>query len=420
MSEQIASKKIEVKNTTKIFGKNTKRASQLLNEGKTKNEILKATGATVGVKNASFDVYEGEIFVIMGLSGSGKSTLVRLLNRLIDPTMGNILLDGEDIVKMNKEQLRNVRRKKIGMVFQNFALFPHKTILENAEYGLEIQGVAKVERQAKAKESLGLVGLAGYEDQYPSQLSGGMQQRVGLARALANGPDVLLMDEAFSALDPLIRKDMQDELLQLHNDMGKTIIFITHDLDEALRIGDRIALMKDGEIVQVGTPEEILMSPSNEYVERFVEDVDLSKVLTAGHIMKKADTVQVDRGARVALRMMKQLGISSIYIVDKANRLMGAVTAQDAGSAIETGKSLEEIIISDLPMITSDTVLTDLFDVVSTAAIPVVVVDDNKKIQGIIIRGALIGALSGDNQFINNNGTIDSDEQTDTGVKAHG
>ena len=370
MSDQIASKKIEVINTTKIFGKNAKRASQLLNEGKTKSEILKATGATVGVKNASFDVYEGEIFVIMGLSGSGKSTLVRLLNRLIDPTMGNILLDGEDIVGMNKEQLRNVRRKKIGMVFQNFALFPHKTILENTEYGLEIQGVAKAERQAKAKESLGLVGLAGYEDQFPSQLSGGMQQRVGLARALANGPDILLMDEAFSALDPLIRKDMQDELLQLHNDMGKTIIFITHDLDEALRIGDRIALMKDGEIVQVGTPEEILMSPSNEYVERFVEDVDLSKVLTAGHIMKKADTVQIDRGARVALRMMKQLGISSIYVVDKAKRLLGAVTAQDASSAIEAGKTLEEIMINDLPMILPDTVLIDLFDIVSTAVYP--------------------------------------------------
>lgn len=420
MSDQIASKKIEVINTTKIFGKNAKRASQLLNEGKTKSEILKATGATVGVKNASFDVYEGEIFVIMGLSGSGKSTLVRLLNRLIDPTMGNILLDGEDIVGMNKEQLRNVRRKKIGMVFQNFALFPHKTILENAEYGLEIQGVAKAERQAKAKESLGLVGLAGYEDQFPSQLSGGMQQRVGLARALANGPDILLMDEAFSALDPLIRKDMQDELLQLHNDMGKTIIFITHDLDEALRIGDRIALMKDGEIVQVGTPEEILMSPSNEYVERFVEDVDLSKVLTAGHIMKKADTVQIDRGARVALRMMKQLGISSIYVVDKAKRLLGAVTAQDASSAIETGKTLEEIMINDLPMLLSDTVLIDLFDIVSTAVIPVAVVDENNKLQGIIIRGALIGALSGDNQFINNNGTFDSDEQTDTEVKTNG
>lgn len=420
MSDQIASKKIEVINTTKIFGKNAKRASQLLIEGKSKSEILKATGATVGVKNASFDVYEGEIFVIMGLSGSGKSTLVRLLNRLIDPTMGNILLDGEDIVGMNKEQLRSVRRKKIGMVFQNFALFPHKTILENAEYGLEIQGVAKAERQAKAKESLGLVGLAGYEDQFPSQLSGGMQQRVGLARALANGPDILLMDEAFSALDPLIRKDMQDELLQLHNDMGKTIIFITHDLDEALRIGDRIALMKDGEIVQVGTPEEILMSPSNEYVERFVEDVDLSKVLTAGHIMKKADTVQVDRGARVALRMMKQLGISSIYVVDKAKRLLGAVTAQDASLAIESGKTLEAIMINDLPMLQLDTVLIDLFDIVSTAVIPVAVIDENNKLQGIIIRGALIGALSGDNQFINNNGTFDSDEQADTEVKTNG
>jgi len=334
--------------------------------------------------------------------------------------MGNILLDGEDIVGMNKEQLRNVRRKKIGMVFQNFALFPHKTILENAEYGLEIQGVAKAERQVKAKESLGLVGLAGYEDQFPSQLSGGMQQRVGLARALANGPDILLMDEAFSALDPLIRKDMQDELLQLHNDMGKTIIFITHDLDEALRIGDRIALMKDGEIVQVGTPEEILMSPSNEYVERFVEDVDLSKVLTAGHIMKKADTVQVDRGARVALRMMKQLGISSIYVVDKAKHLLGAVTAQDASLAIETGKTLEEIMINNLPMLLTDTVLVDLFDIVSTAVIPVAVVDENNKLQGIIIRGALIGALSGDNQFINNNGNFDSDEQTDTEVKING
>ncbi len=410
MSDQIAIKKIEVHNTTKIFGKNSKRAAQLLNEEKTKSEILKATGATVGVKKASFDVYAGEIFVIMGLSGSGKSTLVRLLNRLIDPTMGTILLDGEDIVKMNKEQLREVRRKKIGMVFQNFALFPHKTILENTEYGLEIQGIAKAERQDKAKESLKLVGLAGYEDQYPNQLSGGMQQRVGLARALANGPDILLMDEAFSALDPLIRKDMQDELLQLHNDMGKTIIFITHDLDEALRIGDRIALMKDGEIVQIGTPEEILMSPSNEYVERFVEDVDLSKVLTAGHIMKKADTVQVDRGARVALRLMKQLGISSIYVVDKGNRLLGAVTAQDAVAAVESSKTLQEVLICDLPMMSADTLLIDLFDTVSTASIPVAVVNEENKLQGIIIRGALIGALAGDNQFINNDGDVDFEQ----------
>jgi glycine betaine/proline transport system ATP-binding protein len=416
MVEQMFMKKIEVNGATKIFGKNSKRAAQQLREGKSKNEILKETGATVGVNNATFDVNEGEIFVIMGLSGSGKSTLVRLLNRLIDPTMGHILLDGIDIVQMNKEQLREVRRKKIGMVFQNFALFPHKTIVENTEYGLEIQGVSKVERHEKAKESLRLVGLSGYEDQYPNQLSGGMQQRVGLARALANDPDILLMDEAFSALDPLIRKDMQNELLQLHHDMGKTIIFITHDLDEALRIGDRIALMKDGEIVQIGTPEEILMSPSNEYVERFVEDVDLAKVLTAGHIMKKADTVQVDRGPRVALRLMKQLGISSIYVVNKSNKLLGAVTAQDAALASESEKSLEDVIISDLPMVSADTVLTELFDVVSTASIPVAVISDDQKLQGIIIRGALIGALAGDNQFINNNGTVDSMKQTNTEV----
>lgn len=419
MEEALLKKKIEVRNASKIFGKSSKRAAQLLKEGKTKKEILKETGATVGVNNAAFDVLDGEIFVIMGLSGSGKSTLVRLLNRLIDPTSGQILLDGEDIVKMNKEQLRDVRRKKIGMVFQNFALFPHRTILENTEYGLEIQGVDKDERKNRAIESLRLVGLAGYESQYPRQLSGGMQQRVGLARALANNPDILLMDEAFSALDPLIRKDMQDELLQLHEDMGKTIIFITHDLDEALRIGDRIALMKDGEIVQIGTPEEILMNPSNDYVERFVEDVDLSKVLTANHIMKHADTVQIDRGPRVALRLMESLRISSIYVVDKGGRLMGALTAQDAVAAAEKNLKIEDVLIKDVITTTGDSVLTDLFDIVSTATIPVAVVDEKNRLKGIIIRGAMIGALAGDNQFINENGEISSSEQVEAEVTAH-
>ncbi|MHA6260076.1 quaternary amine ABC transporter ATP-binding protein [Sporosarcina sp. CAU 1771] len=420
MLENEPIKKIQVQETTKIFGKNSRRAAQMLREGKSKDEILKETGATVGVNNATFDVYEGEIFVIMGLSGSGKSTLVRMLNRLIDPTIGQVLLDGEDIVKMNKEQLRNVRRKKIGMVFQNFALFPHKTILSNTEYGLEIQGVPKEEREMDAKVALGLVGLAGYEEQYPNQLSGGMQQRVGLARALANDPDILLMDEAFSALDPLIRKDMQDELLQLHSDMGKTIIFITHDLDEALRIGDRIALMKDGEIVQIGTPEEILMNPSNEYVERFVEDVDLSKVLTAAHIMKQADTVQIDRGPLVALRLMKRLRISSIYVVDRRGQLLGAVTAQDAVDATEKDLTLEDVLIKDVIMIPEDSVLTDLFDKVSTATIPVAVVDAKNRLKGIIIRGALIGALAGDNQFINENGIVEETEDSTTEVNTNG
>ncbi|QQZ11269.1 quaternary amine ABC transporter ATP-binding protein [Heyndrickxia vini] len=400
--------KIDVKNVTKIFGKHPKKALQFLSEGKTKQEILKATGAIVGVNQANFQVFDGEIFVIMGLSGSGKSTLVRLLNRLIEPTSGEILLDNENVTQMNKEQLRSIRRKKISMVFQKFALLPHRTILQNTEYGLEIQGVEKSKRKITAMESLKLVGLEGYEHQYPDQLSGGMQQRVGLARALANNPDILLMDEAFSALDPLIRKDMQDELLELHNTVGKTIVFITHDLDEALRIGDRIALMKDGSIVQIGAPEEILMNPSNEYVERFVEDVDFSKVLTAGHIMKRAETVQIEKGPRVALTLMKNLGISSIYVVDKKNRLLGAVTAQIAREAVEMGKSLHEVLNQNITTVPKETLLMDMFEMVSTAQIPIAVVDEQERMKGIVIKGALIGALAGNDSYIHSSETIDS------------
>lgn len=401
--------KIKVEKVSKIFGKQTKKAVQMLANGKTKKEILKATGSTVGVNQADFEVYDGEIFVIMGLSGSGKSTLVRMLNRLIEPTAGNIYIDGDMITNMSKDQLREVRRKKISMVFQKFALFPHRTILENTEYGLELQGVDKQEWQQKALESLKLVGLEGFEHQYPDQLSGGMQQRVGLARALTNDPDILLMDEAFSALDPLIRKDMQDELLDLHDNVGKTIIFITHDLDEALRIGDRIVLMKDGNIVQIGTPEEILMNPSNEYVEKFVEDVDLSKVLTAGHIMKRAETVRIDKGPRVALTLMKNLGISSIYAVDKQKKLLGVIYASDAKKAAESDLSLQDILNTEFTTVPENTYLTEIFDVVSDANIPIAVVDEKQRMKGIVVRGALIGALAGNNEYINAEGT---NEQT--------
>jgi glycine betaine/proline transport system ATP-binding protein len=393
--------KIKVHNVTKVFGK-SKKAIQFLNEGESKQSILKKTGATVGVSKASFEVEAGEIFVIMGLSGSGKSTLVRMLNRLIDPTAGEVFIDGVDIVKMNKEQLREVRRKKISMVFQKFALLPHRTILENVEYGLEVQGVPKEIRKKNAMDALSLVGLDGYENQYPKQLSGGMQQRVGLARALANDSDILLMDEAFSALDPLIRKDMQDELLDLQSTMKKTIVFITHDLDEALRIGDRIALMKDGVIVQIGTPEEILMNPSNDYVERFVEDVDLSKVLTAGHVMKRAEVVSIEKGPRVALQIMRDLGISSIYVVDKKKTLLGAITASDAKMALDRNEGLINILQADVTTVLPDTLLTDLFEKVSIASIPVAVVDENKRLKGILVRGAVIGALAGNNDAINN------------------
>lgn len=386
---------IEVKNLTKIFGHDPRRALPLLEKKWSKEKILKETNLTVGVNQATFSIEEGEIFVIMGLSGSGKSTLVRLLNRLIEPTSGQVLIKGKDIVKMGREQLRQVRRETISMVFQNFALFPHRTVLENAEYGLEIQGVDKQKRRERAMEALELVGLKGWEHSRPDQLSGGMQQRVGLARGLANDPDILLMDEAFSALDPLIRKDMQDELVELQSRMKKTIVFITHDLNEALRIGDRIALMKDGSIVQIGTPEEILTNPANEYVERFVEDVDLSKVLTASHVMKRAVTMTADRGPRVALRFMQEYGISSIYVIDESRKLLGAVTADDASDAVKTGKSIHDILIRDVPTASPDTLLNDLFEMVSQTKVPVTVVDDRGRLMGIVIRGAVLAALSG-------------------------
>lgn len=394
---------IEVKNLTKIFGKNTKQTLKLLDQGLSKNEVLEKTGNTVGVNRASFSVEAGEIFVIMGLSGSGKSTLIRLINRLIEPTEGSILIDGEDLSKMDKKSLRQVRREKLGMVFQSFALFPHRTILENAEFGLEIQNVPKEERKKKAKRALDLVGLGKYAHQKPSQLSGGMQQRVGLARALANDPEVLLMDEAFSALDPLIRKEMQDELMDLQAKMKKTILFITHDLDEALRLGDRIALMRDGEIVQVGTPEEILVHPANDYVERFVEDVDRSKVLTAQHIMKRPETINIERhGPRVALERMREEGLSSILVVDQQRNLKGYVTAEDALKAIKNDFKLDEIIRDDIQKVDKDTPMRDIFNKIHDIPIPIAVVEDGKLV-GILVRGAVIAGLAGEGEVNINN-----------------
>ncbi|HLS22431.1 MAG TPA: glycine betaine/L-proline ABC transporter ATP-binding protein [Pseudogracilibacillus sp.] len=401
---------IKVKNLTKVYGRKPKQAINYLDEGKSKAEILELTGMTVGVSKANFEVNPGEIFVIMGLSGSGKSTLVRMLNRLVEPTEGEIYINGKDIAKMNREDLRNVRRKKMSMVFQNFALLPHKTILQNTEFGLEIQGVSQEEREQKAREALELVGLKEYVDMYPDELSGGMQQRVGLARALANDPDILLMDEAFSALDPLIRKDMQDELMELHQSLNKTIIFITHDLNEALRIGDRIALMKDGEIVQIGTAEEILMNPADQYVEKFVEDVDLAKVLTAGHVMKRPERVMVDRGPRVALRIMKENGVSTVYVVDRQKRLLGIVTADDAARAVRENLTLKDVLIEDVPTVTEDMLIDDLFEPMTEAQAPLSVVDEKNRLIGIVVRGSVIGALAGDDEVINGNGGATEDE----------
>ncbi|MBM7096949.1 glycine betaine/L-proline ABC transporter ATP-binding protein [Bacillus sp. H-16] len=389
--------KIKVQSLTKVFGKRPKQAVKLLNKEKSKDDILKETGMTVGVNQASFEVEEGEIFVIMGLSGSGKSTLVRLLNRLIDPTDGNVWVDGEDLAKISDKELREVRRKKMSMVFQKFGLFPFRSIQENVEYGLEVQGVEKSKRSAKAISSLELVGLKGYEDKYPDELSGGMQQRVGLARALANDPDILLIDEAFSALDPLIRKDMQDELLELQEKMEKTIVFITHDLDEALRIGDRITIMKDGSIVQVGTPEDILTNPADDYVKRFVEDVDRSKVFTAENIMVRPETVNVEKdGPRVALQRMRDTNISSIYVTKRNKQLSGIVHVDEVSQAVKNKHTdLTPYIHKDVPTVTPDTPLHDLFDLSSTSRVPIAVVDEERKLKGIIIRSKVLAALSG-------------------------
>lgn len=386
--------KVRVEHLTKVFGKKTQQALEMMAQHKSKTDILKATNATVGVYDANFTVNEGEIFVIMGLSGSGKSTLIRLLNRLIEPTEGSIYLDGKDISKMDKEELREVRRHKVNMVFQNFGLFPHRTILENTEYGLEVRGVPKEERQAKAEQALDNSGLLSFKDQYPDQLSGGMQQRVGLARALANDTEILLMDEAFSALDPLIRREMQDELLDLQANVQKTIIFITHDLNEALRIGDRIALMKDGEIMQIGTGEEILTHPANDYVREFVEDVDRSKVLTAANIMIPAITTNIDvDGPNVALNRMRKEEVSMLLAVDKKRKLKGLVTAEKAREARTNGLSLRDVLEKTVPKITKDMVVNDIFNMIYDSPTPLAVVEDDKLL-GVVIRGSVIESLA--------------------------
>ncbi|HEL0601318.1 TPA: glycine betaine/L-proline ABC transporter ATP-binding protein [Streptococcus equi subsp. zooepidemicus] len=386
---------LEVRHLSKLFGKKQKAALEMIKAGKSKSAIFKKTGVTVGVYDASFEVQEGEIFVIMGLSGSGKSTLVRMLNRLIEPSAGSILLEGRDISKMSVDQLREVRRHDMNMVFQSFALFPHKTILENTEFGLELRGVPKQERREIAKRALDQSGLLEVRDQYPDQLSGGMQQRVGLARALANSPKILLMDEAFSALDPLIRRDMQDELLELQETMKQTIIFISHDLNEALRIGDRIALMKDGQIMQIGTGEDILTNPANDFVREFVEDVDRSKVLTAQHIMIKPITTTVDLdGPQVALNRMHNEEVSMLMATNRRRQLIGSLTADGAIEARQKKLPLSEVIDRNVRTVSKDTVITDILPLIYDSSAPIAVTDEQHRLLGVIIRGRVLEALA--------------------------
>lgn len=393
--------KIEIKNLSILFGSEKSRAKKMILKGKSKQEILKETGCTVAVRNANLEIEEGEMFVIMGLSGSGKSTLLRCINRLNEPTMGEIRVNGIDITRSSDKELLQIRRKELAMVFQHFGLLPHRTVLSNVSFGLELQGVSKEEREKKAQESIELVGLKGYESQRVDELSGGMQQRVGLARALANNPEVLLMDEAFSALDPLIREQMQDELLLLQEKMKRTIVFITHDLDEAIKLGDRIAIMKDGEVVQVGTPEEILTDPANAYVTRFTESVDRGRIVTASSIMlKQPIVVRIKRdGPEAIFRKMREKRLYALPVIGNDDQFIGEIQYKDVLKLRKEGsKDVSSIVQKEVPSVLENTTVEDMLPLLPKVRQALPVVNEKNQLVGVVSPSAIIIEMTGKDQ----------------------
>jgi glycine betaine/proline transport system ATP-binding protein len=391
--------KIVIENLYKVFGEQPKKAMKLLDEGLGKAEIFEKTGMTVGVDNASFTIGEGEIFVVMGLSGSGKSTIVRMLNRLIEPTAGRVLVDDKNIMAMGDDELVKFRLHNMSMVFQSFALMPHLSVLDNAAFGLELAGVDKKKRYARAKEALGQVGLTGWEASYPSQLSGGMQQRVGLARGLAVDPDILLMDEAFSALDPLIRTEMQDELLKLQEEQKRTIVFISHDLDEALRIGDRIAIMEGGRVIQVGAPEEILQNPADDYVRAFFRGVDPTNVISAGDISR--DTHPTIIKTRVgSLRAAHELLSGSErdhgYVLDPRHRFLGIISSDTLRQVLENKAPdgpIDQAFIPGASAVNISESMQDILPIIASNSWPVPVVDDDDVYKGVVSKNRFLKTL---------------------------
>ena len=378
------STKVKIANVTKIFGDEPDgEALALLRAGCSKEDIKERTGHVVGVKDADIEVEEGEIFVVMGLSGSGKSTLIRCVNRLYEPTAGRIIVDGTDVTALNPKQLQAFRRESTGMVFQHFALFPHQDILSNVAFGLRVKGVDPETRDAAAEEALALVGLAGYESSYPRQLSGGMQQRVGLARALATDPDILLMDEAFSALDPLIRRQMQDELMEIQDKLHKTILFITHDLNEALRVGSRVCILKDGAVHQIGTPEDILMRPETDYVAEFVQDVDQGRVLTVETVREDAATVPAGATVAEVLDAIDSREVGAAHVVDAGGRPLGVVTRDAAERARARREQQLADLVEAVPAVTVDTTLADVYQLFGSG-LPVAVVDTDGRLIGSV------------------------------------
>ena len=391
--------KIRVENLYKVFGPSPQKAMDMLDDGHDKASVLAKTGMTIGVDNASFTIEAGEIFVIMGLSGSGKSTIVRLLNRLIEPTSGSVFVDGQDVTAMDNDELVKFRLHNMSMVFQSFALMPHLTVMDNAAFGLELAGLDKKSRYERAQQALDQVGLTGWEDSYPSQLSGGMQQRVGLARGLAVDPEIILMDEAFSALDPLIRTEMQDELLKLQEEQQRTIVFISHDLDEALRIGDRIAIMEGGRVVQVGTPDEILQNPADDYVRAFFRGVDPTNVICAGDIVRDSyPTIIVTKvgSIRTSHEILSGSDREHGFVLDANKRFLGVVSSDGLRQAMEEGlpdTPLSQAFLPDTKTVNINDSMQDILPMVASSPWPAPVVDDDGKYQGVVSKNRFLKTL---------------------------
>lgn len=387
---------ISVRNVSKLYGKNKSEALKLMKQGKTKAEIQEKLGTTVALSDVSFDVKEGQIFVIIGLSGSGKSTMIRCLNMLHKPTSGIVKFKGQEIGKLNKKQLLSYRREKISMVFQNFGLMDHRNVLSNVVYGLEIRKVPKEERIKKAIELISMVGLDGWEYSSIDSLSGGMKQRVGIARALANDPEILLMDEPFSALDPMVRRDMQFELLSIQRKLNKTVIFITHDVNEAFKLGDTVAIMKDGKIIQMDTPENMFANPANDYVRNFIDSADKTQVLSAKHVMVTPSCIVKPKDSvSHALKEMRTNGFSSAFAVDEAMRFLGVLTLEGALRAKqEKNTKIEDYIEKNVESVYKDVFVSEVIPRAASSKFPIAVVDDENKLLGIISKASVLTSLA--------------------------
>lgn len=409
---------IDIEGLWKIFGPDVK---QVLNSElriATREKIQEETGCVVAVRDVSFKVKQGELFVVMGLSGSGKSTLIRCMLRLIEPTAGKIIINGEDICGYDDKQLITFRRNTMGMIFQNFGLFPHRNVIDNVAYGLKVKGVTKEERYTRAQQVIEKVGLKGWEDYYPDTLSGGMQQRVGIARALTNDPQILLMDEPFSGLDPLIRRQMQDELIELQEELQKTILFVTHDLDEALKLGSYIAIMKDGEIIQSGIPEEVITSPAGDYVREFVQDASLAKVLTASSVMVEPETIIYDwQGPKVALHLLKASKSDHGFLITRGRKYLGLLTEKRLTGLIQNkGNSTRDALEPDIAISTSDMLLEDLFCLAVATKYPIPVIDEDGKLVGEIENDTILSSMV---QYKEVEETeIETEEATDKEIEA--